>query len=410
MNQSSHNKKSQSQPQSSSSEVKQNSGDQSTRLSGLDDRKLKQLASQAKKATVEKEPEKERLERQKKRRRYWKKRIFIWCLELFVLLLVLEYFVLQPHRARQETLRREAEEARITAPGRGDELAEMGTRAVPLAALQEVVPAYQASLEMLAEGSREAQEYQMAYAEDTGLPVEVENSIGMRFRLVPPGSYLKGSPPDEPGRWEGEIQHAAEVREPLYVGKYPVTQEEWRRVMDSSPAYFEGDQRPVESITWNQARRFSQKLNEKETVPEDTYRLPTETEWEYACRAGTEIAFVFGSDPANLRHFAVYNENSYGRTNAVGRFRPNAYGLHNMHGNVWEWCRDTFEHYPDFEPPEPSEDQLYDPTDGQWYNVRGGHWRENAFDCRSATRSRLPADSHGNILGFRIVRTIPELK
>ncbi len=380
-------------------------------LSALSDAQLKKLANQAKKATAGRPPEKERLEYMKKRRRYWHKRFFIWFLEFCVLLAVLEIFILEPRRTEREAMRRQAEERALTPPGRGAELEEMGDQAISLTALREVTPAYRVALEKLADGSEEAQRRQEAYAADKGLPVEVENSIGMRFRLVPPGSFLQGSPEDERGRWEGEIQHSAAVSEPIYVGKFEVTQEQWQKVMDTSPAYFSGARRPVETVTWHEAQEFTRKLAEKEGVEQGTYRLPVETEWEYACRAGTQSAYVFGDDPAGLEEFAFFDRNSYGRTNEVGQLHPNAFGLHDMHGNVWEWCEDAFADYPGFVSERVSDGfGTYDPTDGRWYNVRGGNFRDQARDCRSASRTRLPPDSHGNLLGFRVVRTIPEVE
>ncbi len=374
---------------------------QRERLAALSDQQLKKLARQAKLATAAKQPQ-ERLDKDRANRmRRWRRRIFIWCLELFVLLFVLEIFILGPRRVDRLRREREAREAAMPPPGRGQPLSPLGEDALPMAGLRETVPAYLASLEVLAEGSAEAQQEQLAYARDMQLPVEVENSIGMVMRLVPPGTFTMGSPDSEAGRWEGEKQHRRTVPEPLYFGKFEVTQEQWRQVMGTSPAYFRGDTRPVENVRWEDARRFTRKLAEREGLPPGTYRLPDEVEWEYACRAGTNTAFVFGDNPELLRQFAVYINNSEGRTALAGRFRPNAFGLHDMHGNVWEWCRDSFENYPEVELP--------DPTEGRWRNVRGGNWREEARDCRSATRTRLPPDSLGNILGFRIVRTIPEL-
>jgi formylglycine-generating enzyme required for sulfatase activity len=354
--------------------------------------KLQQLARSARKDTPEHTAEERR-----KKRGPSPRRIFIWILEAFVLVTVLQTFLITPWMTeRRAKLKRAPVAETLPAP-----LDPIGDNALQLTGLTEVIPAYPPKLEGLDMGSDGAFEAQLAYAREHGLPVEVENSVGIRFRLIPPGTFVMGSPEHEKNRWEGEKQHVATIKAPFYMSKYEITQAQWTRVMETNPSYFQGKNRPVEEITWHDCMRFALKLAEVEGLPKGTYRLPGEAEWEYACRAGTEGPFCFGNDPNQLKDFAVFINNSDGRSQAVGKYRPNAFGLYGMHGNLWEWCFDTYINYPGVDAP--------GPTDGQWRVIRGGNWRDLPKDCRSAERSRLPPDSLGNLLGLRLVRTIPEM-
>ncbi len=321
-------------------------------------------------------------------------------LEVFVLVFALEHFIIRPKLAERRTGTATAADTAVSS-SLTSSLPPMGAAAVALKGLSEVVPAYPAMVDGLAVGAADARAAQLTYSRDTGLPVEVENSIGIRFRLIPPGTFVMGSPAGESGRWEGEREHVAVIAKPFYMSKYETTQAQWSAIMESNPSYFKGSDRPVEEVTWTDCMEFALKLSEKEGLSRGAYRLPGEPEWEYACRAGTQTAFYFGDDQTRLERYAVFIDNGDGRSQAVGGHRPNAYGLYNMHGNVWEWCFDVFKNYPNVELP--------GPTNGLWRVVRGGNWRDLPKDCRSAERSRLPPASHGNLLGFRLVRTIPEL-
>ena len=163
--------------------------------------------------------------------------------------------------------------------------------------LKAVAEARVAPLDGLAEGSRSAQQRQLAYARSTRMPLEVETrKTGIRLRLIPPGKFTMGSPPDEAGRdaeVEGE-QVEVTLTRGFYLGTYEVTQAQWQAVMGSNPSEFKGERRPVEKVSWNDCQEFLKKLCELEGVPEGTYRLPTEAEWEYACRAGVGTAYAFG--------------------------------------------------------------------------------------------------------------------
>ena len=312
----------------------------------------------------------------------------------------------------------------------------LGLRAIPLVGLTEVAAPPIPSTIRLAPGSAVAQAAQLAFSQASRLPLEVENSIGMRFRLIPPGNFSMGSPLSEIGRWEGEYEHPLVVYWPFYMSVCEVTQEQWCKIMPFNRSYFrytreqmpthvanaavqalaekelqESVRRPAEEMTWHEAVEFGQRLAEKEAVREKTYRLPFEAEWEYACRAGTRTAYYFGDDPRALPYYADYSENAARHPEPVGRRLPNAFGLCDMHGNVWEWCLERFACYP-----LPTGVKLTKELADYYYKysecrvIRGGNWGAQAENCRSAERVRLGPLSHGNMLGFRLVREIPEYK
>ena len=174
-----------------------------------------------------------------------------------------------------------------------------------------------------------------------GVQQEVTNSIGMEFVKIPEGEFMMGSPSDEGDRDndEGPV-HKVTIEESYYLGKYEVTQEQWREVMGSNPSYFKGDDLPVEKVSWTDAQMFIQKLNEMEGT--NIYRLQSEAEWEYACFAGTTTRYYFGDDESRLGDYAWYLDNLDGQTHPVGQKKPNPWGLYDMHGNVWEWCQDEY--------------------------------------------------------------------
>jgi formylglycine-generating enzyme required for sulfatase activity len=262
------------------------------------------------------------------------------------------------------------------------------------------------------------------FTEDLG------NGIGLDMILIPGGSFEMGSPSDELEHDDTEApQHEVTVSE-FFMGRYPITQAQWRvvagfsrvnRDLKPNPSYFKGDKRPVERVSWYDAVEFCQRLTQETGRP---YRLPTEAEWEFACRAGTNTPFHFGktitTDLANYR--GTDNETygwsgSYGRgskgeyreeTTPVDHFQiANAYGLCDMHGNVWEWCLDHWHN--NYEGA---------PTDGSaWLSdnenasrvIRGGSWSFNPRDCRSASRYlNDPGLDYDNI-GFRVVCAAPRI-
>jgi formylglycine-generating enzyme required for sulfatase activity len=226
--------------------------------------------------------------------------------------------------------------------------------------------------------------------------------------LVPGGSFLMGSPENELDRASDEgPQHRVTVPN-FYIGKYEVTQAQWRAVMGSNPSQFKGDNLPVEKISWHDAKNFCRKLSK---MTDKGYRLPTEAEWEYASHAGTTTPFAFGSSLSSEQ--ANFNGNfPYGgapksvdrrKTTRIGSFAHNDLKIYDMHGNVWEWCEDVWH-----------ENYSGAPTDGSaWLSggntslraLRGGAWNNKGSDCRSSNRAGLGPDVHNYDVGFRVVRS-----
>ncbi len=185
---------------------------------------------------------------------------------------------------------------------------------------------------------------------------EITNSIGMKLVLIPKGTFQMGSPIEEAGADNDEHLHQVTISKDYYLGVTEVTQGQYKKVMGVNPSRFQrlafasdSSMYPVESVSWEDAVEFCKRLSE---LPEENkagrvYRLPTEAEWEYACRAGSKTAFYFGDDLELIGAYAWHAANSGGRTHPVGEKKPNAWGLHDMHGNVWEYCSDWFDDYPE---------------------------------------------------------------
>jgi len=221
-----------------------------------------------------------------------------------------------------------------------------------------------------------------------------KNSIGMQFKLLPGGTFTMGEGKETP--------HPVTLTKPFELGVYEVTQEQFEQVMGSKPSKFKGPQNPVEQVDWNEAVAFCRKLSE---LPSEKsggygYRLPTEAEWEYACRAGTTTAYGFGDDASRLGDYGWFDGNSDSKTHPVGEKKPNAWGLYDMHGNVYEWCRDWFGGYPSGSATDPT-----GATSGSYRVRRGGGWDRNAGDCRSAYRSGFTPEARSSYLGFRVLRS-----
>ncbi len=280
--------------------------------------------------------------------------------------------------------------------------------------LVEVPDAQYAPLKGLAPGSAEAQERQREAVQGSGLPLEVRTAKArIVFRLVPAGSFMMGSPPSESERSPNEAQHHVTLTKAFYCGKFQVTQDQWEHVMGSNPSYYRnaGKHAPVERVSWDDCQAFTKKLCQLEGVPEGTYRLLTEAAWEYACRAGTQTPFCYGNDlDSGMANFDGYHPYGSGRkcearkgTMRVGSFHPNAWGLYDMHGNVWEWCQEWFQDWTSsgvaMDPlgPAPDHPRL----------CRGGGWLYPARDCRSANLNWFTPDWCSYDLGLRLARTIP---
>jgi formylglycine-generating enzyme required for sulfatase activity len=234
-------------------------------------------------------------------------------------------------------------------------------------------------------------------------PKTFTNSIGMKFVWIPPGSFMMGSPKEEKERGANETQHKVTLSKGFYMGVYTVIQEQWQEVMGNNPSSFKGEKNlPVETVSWDDCQQFIKKLREKDKKP---YRLPTEGEWEYSCRAGTTTPFHTGEAiSTNQATYAVFKRGVFrskatniSKTTPVGRFPDNAWGLHDMHGNVWEWCQDWFGDYPQNDVIDPQ-----GPENGGDRVMRGGSWNDLPQHCRSAFRHRYEPGGRDHVVGFRL--------
>jgi formylglycine-generating enzyme required for sulfatase activity len=234
-------------------------------------------------------------------------------------------------------------------------------------------------------------------------PEVLENSIGIKLRPIPLGTFTMGQATDETDK----TPHQVTLTKPFYIGVYEVTNAQWKQVMKNVPSRWKDDDRPVEQVSWNDAVQFCEKLSE---LPEErqlgrVYRLPSDAEWEYACRAGSTTRYSFGDDESSLGEYGWFNGNSGRETHPVGTKKPNAWGLFDMHGNVWEWCSDWDDGYPRraaTDPQGPSGDHIR--------GLRGGSWRDTAGDCRSASRRGFDPSIRNHILGFRLALSPPEVQ
>jgi uncharacterized protein (TIGR02996 family) len=258
----------------------------------------------------------------------------------------------------------------------------------------------------------------------------LENSIGMRFALIPPGTFLMGSPTKEKVRNEDEgPQHEVQISRHFYLGVVPVTQTQYQQVTRGKPSYFRpgggGKEQvqgldtadfPVENVSWEDALAFCQKLSEKaeEKRERRVYILPSEAQWEYGCRGGAPSSNPFHYGPSLCSTQANFDGNypSGGgaegpyleRPTPVGSYQPNAFGLYDMHGNVWEWCQDWYAE--DYYAGSPGKDPP-GPATGEHRVLRGGSWDDFAGYCRSACRGRLEPGVRDFNVGFRVACLLP---
>lgn len=235
---------------------------------------------------------------------------------------------------------------------------------------------------------------------------DLGNGVTLEMVQIPGGKFTMGSPPGEAQRESDESpQHQVTV-EGFFMGKYEITQAQYQAIMGNNPSNFKGEKRPVENVSWDDAVEFCQKLSQKTGK---TYRLPSEAEWEYACRAGTKTPFYFGEtitiDLVNYKGDSPYGSAPKGeyrqQTTDVGKFLPNSFGLYDMHGNVFEWCQDVY-----------NNNYQSAPKDGSaWLTgksnnmklLRGGSWDYNSRYCRSAPRNGNQRTGRNNDVGFRVV-------
>jgi formylglycine-generating enzyme required for sulfatase activity len=227
------------------------------------------------------------------------------------------------------------------------------------------------------------------------------NSIGMELVLIPSGTFSMGGDKKLEQAEDHETpRHIVNISEAFFMGKYEVTQMQWTEIMDNNPSEFINENRPVERVSWNDVQVFVQRLNTKEET--NKYRLPTEAEWEYSARAGSNSAYTFGGDTNILSQYAWYRKNSGGKTHPVGQLHSNAWELYDMHGNVHEWCQDWFDRK--YYSQSPSNAPL-GPSTGLAKALRGGDWGSEDWYCRCASRSLSSPDRRSNRLGFRVIRT-----
>ncbi|MFZ4083639.1 MAG: formylglycine-generating enzyme family protein [Pirellula sp.] len=243
-------------------------------------------------------------------------------------------------------------------------------------------------------------------------PKEITNSIGMKLVLIPKGTFMMGSPNEEEGAINDEEQHQVTISKDYYLGATEVTQGQYEKVMGTNPSEFQkrvirksdSSMYPVEQVSWEDAVEFCKKLS---ALPEENkagrmYRLPTEAQWEYACRADGKMAYSFGESLKSLGDYAWFGGNSNDQTHPVGEKKPNAWGLYDMHGNVWEWCSDWYDEYP-----KGTISDTTGPKEGSGRVRRGGSWFGGAAFCRSAFRTWIIPSHRNYDLGFRVALSSP---
>ncbi len=264
---------------------------------------------------------------------------------------------------------------------------------------------------------------QTTWAQQNGFPLEFTNSIGMVFRIIPPGKVRMGSPPNEPGRRSDETRGEVLIQRPFYIAVTETTVGQYQQMMGTNPSLWAAESsHPVESVLWNEALLFCNRLSQQEKLPQALehtslawicyferpgYRLPTEAEWEYACRANTTgplytgplLTSLRGGGP-NLWRAAWYAANSGGRTHPVAGREPNPWGLYDMLGNVAEWCWDWYSPTPARNPY-----SFSGPVFGQAHVLKGGGWYSMAARCRAGARRRWPDDLRLSTAGFRCAIT-----
>lgn len=233
-------------------------------------------------------------------------------------------------------------------------------------------------------------------------------TIGVKFILIPAGTFTMGSPLDELGRNNDESQHKVVISRAFYLQTTEITQAQWEKIMGNNPSYFSscGSNCPVENVSWNDVQEFIRRLNKTEKT--EKYRLPTEAEWEYAARAGKTTAFANGGIintncdyDSNLGLIGWYCDNSSKKTHPVAGKKPNDWGLFDMHGNVLEWVQDYYGDYPSKRVIDPT-----GPLSGIYRVNRGGTWAGFAISCRAAFRTYYPPNARVNHgFGFRLCRT-----
>ncbi|MBR6460739.1 MAG: formylglycine-generating enzyme family protein [Verrucomicrobia bacterium] len=240
------------------------------------------------------------------------------------------------------------------------------------------------------------------------MTIPLAEGVDLEIVEIKAGTFTMGSPADELGRESDEVQHEVTLTQDYWLGKYEVTQAQYEAIMETNPSHFSGDNNPVEEVSWNDAMEFCAKLTAAAKasgkLPEGyEFTLPTEAQWEYACRAGTTTALNSGKNLSGEEECPEMDEvdcywgNSDRKTHPVGQKQPNAWGLYDMHGNVNEWCLDWEGEYPTSSVTDPT-----GPVTGDYRILRGGCWGNYAYYCRSASRSSNSDDTSDWNYGFRV--------
>ncbi len=225
--------------------------------------------------------------------------------------------------------------------------------------------------------------------------IDLSNDVKLEMILIPKGKFFMGSPDTEKGRGANELIHEVTISKSFFMGKFEVTQEQWQVVLGENPSEIKGIKLPVTNVSWNDSLRFIKKLNE---ITKRSFRLPTEAEWEYACRGNTKTAYSFDAEllPSQANFFG----SDLAKPVPVGSYKPNALGLYDMHGNVWEWCNDWFAAY--------SKNPAIDPqgpVNGEYRVLRGGSFVNRELSIRSAVRFLDTASYSFEFRGFRLALT-----
>ena len=247
---------------------------------------------------------------------------------------------------------------------------------------------------LLAAGASAAQAQTATNSPPKSITLELGNDAKMDFVLIPAGTFMLGA---EDSKADEKPVTKVTITQPFYFGKYEVTQAQWQAVMGSNPSYYKGTNLPVEQVSWNAAQGFLTNLNER--MSGYRFRLPSEAEWEYACRAGTTTQYSFGDGNTALPEYGWFTGNGERKTHPVGEKKPNPWGLYDIHGNVWEWCQDWYAPYPGGEVTDPT-----GPTTGTTIVMRGGSWSHGSRDLWSSFRfGRFNRDFPFRSVGFRVV-------
>ena len=242
----------------------------------------------------------------------------------------------------------------------------------------------------MGEGLSKAEKQAKLLEEDLG------KGVKLVMVLIPAGKFVMGSPKKEDGRYDDEAQHEVTLTKSYYMGKYAVTQEQWKAVMGKNPSDTKGAKLPVTDVSWEDCQKFIKKLN---GITKGKYRLPTEAEWEYACRAGTTTAYSFGAKITPKD--ANYDDSGIGEPIEVGSYKPNNFGLYDMCGNVWEWCEDWEADYPKGAVTDPK-----GPATGENRVLRGGSFSDLESAARSSSRDFVTPTYRDDFVGFRLARNL----